>query len=191
MKLYWEQTQSPFQQGMIDIYKNRKILQIKVGAKIMIIQGENDILIATSKHDVGLKPDFKVDDPSLEGLIIRLKYKLGSYFLLAEGTALGNTVIDPYKVPSAYYLMNQGERHILQPGDVIKMGLISFAVERFNTGVVAEVGNRPSMEDTYIIVQDLMIDECMKASLYAVLDGHGGDSCAHYMRKRLANEIRI
>lgn len=46
------------------------------------------------------------------------------------------------------------------------------------------------MEDTYVIVQDLMIDECLKASLYAVLDGHGGDSCAHFIRKRLANEVR-
>jgi hypothetical protein len=31
------------------------------------------------------------------------------------------------------------------------MGLLQFAVERFNTGMVAEKGNRPSMEDTYVI----------------------------------------
>jgi hypothetical protein len=38
------------------------------------------------------------------------------------------------------------------------MGKLTFAVERFNTGVIAEVGNRPSMEDTYIVIQDLGID---------------------------------
>jgi hypothetical protein len=41
------------------------------------------------------------------------------------------------------------------PGDVYKMGKITFAVERYNTGVIAEIGNRPSMEDTFVIVQDL------------------------------------
>lgn len=70
------------------------------------------------------------------------------------------------------------------------MGNLTFAVERFNSGVIAEVGNRPSMEDTYVIVQDLGIEECMKMSLYVVLDGHGGDQCAHFIRKRLANEVR-
>jgi len=31
------------------------------------------------------------------------------------------------------------------------MGASSYMVERFNTGVVADVGNRGSMEDTYLI----------------------------------------
>ena len=39
----------------------------------------------------------------------------------------------------------------MQPGDIIKMGLISFAVERYNTGVIADVGTRSAMEDTYVI----------------------------------------
>jgi protein phosphatase 1L len=30
----------------------------------------------------------------------------------------------------------------------------------------------------------------MKFSLFAVIDGHGGDWCAHYIRKRLADELR-
>jgi serine/threonine protein phosphatase PrpC len=34
------------------------------------------------------------------------------------------------------------------------------------------------------------LDECMKMSLFAVIDGHGGDWCAHFMRKRLEREIR-
>lgn len=31
------------------------------------------------------------------------------------------------------------------------MGLLTFAIERFNTGVIADVGSRGSMEDTYLI----------------------------------------
>jgi protein phosphatase 1L len=30
----------------------------------------------------------------------------------------------------------------------------------------------------------------MKVSLFAVLDGHGGDWCAHFLRKRLEQELR-
>ena len=31
----------------------------------------------------------------------------------------------------------------------------------------------------------------MKMSLYAVIDGHGGDWCAHFLRKKLEKEIRL
>ncbi len=70
------------------------------------------------------------------------------------------------------------------------MGTLTFAVERYPTAVIADVGTRSAMEDTYVIEQDLNIDDFMKASLYAVIDGHGGDWCAHYIRKRLALEIK-
>jgi serine/threonine protein phosphatase PrpC len=46
------------------------------------------------------------------------------------------------------------------------------------------------MEDTYIICQDLGIDEQIKTSLFAVIDGHGGDWCANFLRIRLENEIK-
>ena len=70
------------------------------------------------------------------------------------------------------------------------MGLITFSTERFNVGVIADVGARSAMEDTYLIVNDLGIEEFMKISMYAIIDGHGGDWCAHYIRKRLPNELR-
>lgn len=67
---------------------------------------------------------------------------------------------------------------------------MAFAVERFNTGVIADAGLRGSMEDTFIIVQDLNLDECMKISLFGVIDGHGGDWCAHYIRKNFETEFK-
>ena len=56
-------------------------------------------------------------------------------------------------------------------------------------GVVAELGNRNNMEDTYVSCHDLNIDEYMKASLYAVIDGHGGEMCANYLKKHLVPEM--
>lgn len=70
------------------------------------------------------------------------------------------------------------------------MGTLTFAVERFNTGFVADTGIRESMEDTYLIIQDMGLEECVKISLFAVIDGHGGVWCAHFIRKRLENELR-
>jgi len=46
------------------------------------------------------------------------------------------------------------------------------------------------MEDTYLVIHDLGIDDYMKISLYAVIDGHGGYFCAYYLRQKLENEIR-
>lgn len=70
------------------------------------------------------------------------------------------------------------------------MGLLTFAVERYNTGVVADIGIRGSMEDTYVIAQDIGIENFMKFSLFVVIDGHGGDWCAHFLRKKLETEVR-
>lgn len=70
------------------------------------------------------------------------------------------------------------------------MGISIFQVERFNTGVYADMGIRTAMEDTNLIIQDFKLDEIMKFSLYAVIDGHGGDWCAHFIRKRFESEFR-
>lgn len=70
------------------------------------------------------------------------------------------------------------------------MGNLQFAIERFNTAVVAETGYRPNMEDTYLIQQDMGIDEFIKVSLFAVIDGHGGDYCSNYLKVNLEKELR-
>ena len=70
------------------------------------------------------------------------------------------------------------------------MGLLTFGIERFNTGVIADVGARGSMEDTYLISQDIGIEDYLKISMFTVIDGHGGDWCAHFLRQRLEDEVR-
>jgi hypothetical protein len=120
-----------------------------------------------------------------ENLTLRISYKNGSYYMRADHSQF----IDINEAPSAYYKSFPEEKLMLQPGDVFKIGSLTFAVERFNTNVVSEKGIRPSMEDTYLLIHDLGLDECLKISLYAVIDGHGGDQCAHYLRKHFENEL--
>lgn len=70
----------------------------------------------------------------------------------------------------------------LTPGNIIMIGNLKFILERFNTTAVAKIGNRTKMEDTYIMAHDLGIDSALKASMYAVIDGHGGDWCTKFLQ---------
>lgn len=45
---------------------------------------------------------------------------------------------------------------------------------RFNTGVGEDIGFRPTMEDGYLIEEDVGGSEWKLISLFAVFDGHGG-----------------
>lgn len=56
-------------------------------------------------------------------------------------------------------------------------------------GSVAKLGNRPRMEDTYVVAQDLGLDCSLKASLYVVIDGHGGDWCAKFLQAELVRYV--
>jgi hypothetical protein len=44
------------------------------------------------------------------------------------------------------------ESFSLRPGHAFRIGTLEFLVERFNTGIVSDIGQRPHMEDSYQIV---------------------------------------
>ncbi len=46
------------------------------------------------------------------------------------------------------------------------------------------------MEDSYAIIQDMLIDEETSVTYYAVFDGHGGPECAQFLRENLHLEIK-
>lgn len=46
------------------------------------------------------------------------------------------------------------------------------------------------MEDSYACIQDMMIDEEVSVTYYAVFDGHGGADCAQFLRENLHIEIK-
>ena len=82
------------------------------------------------------------------------------------------------------------ESYSLRPGDAFRIGTLEFLVERFNTGVVSDIGQRPHMEDSYQCIQDMMIDDEVSITYYAVFDGHGGPDCAQFLRDNLHHEIK-
>lgn len=44
------------------------------------------------------------------------------------------------------------ETFSLKPGNAFRIGTLEFCVERFNTGIVSDIGQRPHMEDTFCVV---------------------------------------
>jgi len=78
-----------------------------------------------------------------------------------------------------------GEQFYLRPEDAFRIGKQEFLLERFNTGIISDIGQRKSMEDSYCCIQDLKIDPKTTVSYYGVFDGHGGSKCAQYLRCNL------
>jgi serine/threonine protein phosphatase PrpC len=46
------------------------------------------------------------------------------------------------------------------------------------------------MEDSYACIQDMMIDDEISVTYYAVFDGHGGADCAQFLRDNLHIELK-
>ena len=90
----------------------------------------------------------QIDDMTLHNMLLKLRFRDGRMQMIADQQHF----IETYDAPSAWYQLFPGEKHPLHPGDIFKMGNLTFAVERFNAQVVADRGNRPAMEDTYVCV---------------------------------------
>ena len=74
-----------------------------------------------------------------------------------------------------YKMLFQTEYHNLQPGDAFRIGTLEFLTERFNTGIISDIGQRDYMEDYHQYVQQLLnINNKVQITYYAVFDGHGG-----------------
>lgn len=85
-----------------------------------------------------------------------------------------NLNLDCWESCGVYKRLFDTENYILRPGHAFRIGTLEFLVERFNTGIVSDIGQRPHMEDTYAVIQDMVIDEDTCVTYYAVFDGHGG-----------------
>jgi hypothetical protein len=62
-------------------------------------------------------------------MVLKIFYKNGSMYMVADHT----NFIEIYDAPSAYFKLYPGEKHSLHPGDIIQMGILTFAVERYPT----------------------------------------------------------
>jgi protein phosphatase 2C family protein 2/3 len=76
------------------------------------------------------------------------------------------------------------EEKRLDPGDLIVIGDLEFEASRFNYGKWSSIGQRASMEDCDLVIQDLrVLDE--PVAYYAVFDGHGGSQCSSFLKENL------
>ena len=48
-----------------------------------------------------------------------------------------------------YKMLFDGENYNLQPGDSFRIGSMEFLIERYNAGVISDIGQRDHMEDYY------------------------------------------
>ena len=84
--------------------------------------------------------------------------------------------------PALFYRLLPQEEVLFQPGMLLHIGKMKFLLERFQTGAHDDTGFRFKQEDAYIVQHDLGLDQLLKASFFAVIDGHGGDWCASYLK---------
>jgi hypothetical protein len=60
---------------------------------------------------------------------------------------LRNLCLDTDKSCDLYKRLFESESHNLQPGDAFRIGTLEFEIERFNTGIISDIGQRDYMED--------------------------------------------
>ena len=48
-----------------------------------------------------------------------------------------------------YKMLFDGESHNLQPGDSFRIGSLEFLIERYNAGVISDIGQRPQRESRF------------------------------------------
>lgn len=85
-----------------------------------------------------------------------------------------NICMDSNESCGVYRRLEKDEEFVLEPDDAFRIGTLEFQVQRFNTGVVSDIGQREGMEDSYQCIQDLRLDSKIPVSYFAVFDGHGG-----------------
>ncbi|CDW79355.1 ppp1r13b protein [Stylonychia lemnae] len=171
-----------------DFYQEKKqlVCQFKSGPQIQFgLDGYQGYLVSGPKTQ---NANIIIEDDNLNDMNLYIIFKLGSYYIVGDHSE--SNIEESHRSTNPYFKLFKDEKYHLQPGQIVNLGLSSYIVERFNTGVIADVGTRGSMEDTYIISQDIGIDDYLKVSLFAVIDGHGGENCAIFLRQRIEQEIR-
>ena len=98
-------------------------------------------------------------------------------------------VLVPESTANVWMDMKAGESRRLLPNDQVRFGsgseAIVFEVLRFNSGVAATQGIRPSMEDEEEVVDDLGVSGGGNLSWYGCYDGHGSFEGSKFVKNHL------
>ena len=60
---------------------------------------------------------------------------------------LRNLCLDTEASCGLYKMLLSHEQYNLLPGDAFRIGTLEFVIERFNTGIISDIGQRDHMED--------------------------------------------
>ena len=63
-----------------------------------------------------------------------------------------NANLDPTESCGIYRMLEKNEDYKMNPDDAFRIGTLEFQVQRFNAGVVADIGQRNGMEDSYQVI---------------------------------------
>eukprot|EP00928_Gymnodinium_smaydae_P059996 TRINITY_DN4352_c0_g1_i1.p1 TRINITY_DN4352_c0_g1~~TRINITY_DN4352_c0_g1_i1.p1 ORF type:complete len:665 (+),score=105.66 TRINITY_DN4352_c0_g1_i1:121-1995(+) len=124
-------------------------------------------------------PVVLVDGWETAGEVLTIGYSFGAYFVHLSKPR-------PFEVPERVWIrLLPDQRHWLRPGDIFEIGSLEFEALRFNVGVSEDQGQRPTMEDRHICLQDTAYSNWQCCSLFAIYDGHGGRDCVEYVKNHL------
>ena len=145
----------------------------------MIRLDPEEMPIAFGRSDPNQEAGQKKDLVELMGDKICSHHFEIDYDKIRGTVILRNLNLDTEQSCGLYKMLFDHENHNLQPGDAFRIGSLEFLIERFNTGIVSDIGQRDHMEDSYKYVQQLInFDNKVQITYYAVFDGHGGAMCA-------------
>lgn len=157
-------------QTMIDI--------IEGPSKGFSVQLEDDTSVLLGKKDTQITLEMK----STDNLIYRFTRVQGRVFVINETSEITTDGI--------MYRISSKDSPLIRAGDIIKIGRSSFRLLAYNWGFFTELGDRPTQEDKYCIIDDLRLFNDIIIPYYAIYDGHGGITCSQYVQKYFHKYLR-
>lgn len=159
------------------------------------LDGTKKFILCSKDHVDANIADHVLSHEGLKEFKVVIEFSEEAYQLNPDGPPFGLVLKSyvpfsyDYHVSSMYMKLQPQDQVLLHPGKLIRLCNLVFLCERFNTGVVSKIGNRPHMEDIYVVDQDLGLDQILKATCYTVIDGHGGSWCAKFLQLEITKVL--
>mmetsp|Transcript_29349 Transcript_29349/g.44235 ORF Transcript_29349/g.44235 Transcript_29349/m.44235 type:complete len:238 (+) Transcript_29349:671-1384(+) len=172
--------------------KKQLVMRFVSGMDKQIVLDPEEMPLVFGKADKNLQQvGQKSDMIELEGPKICSQHFEVDYDKIKGTIVLRNLNLNTDHSCGLYKMLLESEAHNLQPGDAFRIGTLEFIIERFNNGIVCDIGHREHMEDAYQYIPQLLnLDNKVQITYYAVFDGHGGASCADFCAENLHVELK-
>lgn len=125
-------------------HQRKKLLVLRWVTGLGKLSNSSEILLYPDSEITfgsGENCDVRIAGDRICSLHFRIKYH-------KEGLRLINLNLNEGESCGVYKRLLD-EPFQLKPGNAFRIGTLEFVVERFNTGIVSDIGQRQSMEDTF------------------------------------------